>query len=1165
MSTVSPELAPLDAPTLIEASAGTGKTHTITTYFVRGIVELGLMPDQILVVTYTKAATSELRLRCRKRLLQALALLEESCSEPDPLYEIVSRSAERLGRFELENTLRHALAQMDQAAIQTIHGFCQHLLQAHPLLFGIDFDFEVAEDVSSIYTELADDFWVSDLYDKPEWLMAALAERRIDSESLAKLAQVAAMPGIQIIGPEPKDFDEELFERGLALRREAGQLWAKDRDAIHEILIHHEGLNRQFYKREAIESKWVPALDSFFDDARLQSPPSFFSRLARGSMTMKKGFAEPTHPFFDSCAELWEVHEQIRPILEHAVFCFQQRFLEFVRGHARRRRNEGAVLTYDDLLTTVYAPLNPCRKEEPSLDRDSIVSTISKAYPLALVDEFQDTDSVQYGIFRAIYGEGSAVYVGDPKQAIYAFRGADVFSYMDAVADVGQRVHRLTTNRRSDPGMVRAVNTLFSYRELPFALEGIGFEDAIPHERANRSSLNPSMEVILLGEKDLQGSLALAVAPTAANEIAHLLGSNAQIDERLLAPDDVAVLCRSNNQAIEVTRALRALKIPASLDGDSSVLNTEIASDVRVVLEAASMPGDSPAVRRALLTPLLGVTPQELANMNDEDWSRWVSQFHAWSEMWHAQGVLRFLEDVLRSTGAETRIAKRPSARRELTDLLHIEELLLRGERERDRDPIALAQWFRRLDRGSTEDGMVAYEDLQQRPDAEAGAVRVSTIHKSKGLEYGVVYCPFTWNDASLWRFERAALKFHDERGNIKLDLGSDRREAHASSSEREALSEAIRLLYVAVTRAKHRCTVFWGRAPTWKPSALAYLLLGDRGLGKPSEAEMRASLDALANASGGTVGWRSPTPARAPERQGESALTGLSTPEQARLFELAPRIGSFTSMTGQNEKIPDPRADAPTANAPPALFAELPGGARTGLLLHSILEVADFAKLESSETGLLIERQLRAYGFDPSLVAAVQRDLGAVGSTPLTPGPGSPRLIDLPRDRQLRELEFTLCVDRPDLVSLAKLLRQHGAPEAATGYHERLAEVSGQTLQRFLRGYIDLVFEWRGRWYIADYKSNLLSAYEPAVITEAAQREHYLLQAQLYAAAAHRYLSQRVPQYEPERHWGGALLLFLRGMRGSGHAGSSVFFDRQPAVLVRAVDRWLGGSSGSR
>jgi exodeoxyribonuclease V beta subunit len=595
------------------------------------------------------------------------------------------------------------------------------------------------------------------------------------------------------------------------------------------------------------------------------------------------------------------------------------------------------------------------------------------------------------------------------------------------------------------------------------------------------------------------------------------------------------------------------------------VLNTEIASELRVVLEAALMPGDSPAVRRALLTPLLGVSPQELAAMNDEHWSDWVSRFHAWNQIWHGQGVVRFLEDVLRSTGAETRIARRPSARRELTDLLHIEELLLRGERERRRDPIALAQWFRRLDQGATDDGAVAYEDLQQRPDAETGAVRVSTIHKSKGLEYGVVYCPFVWNDASLWSFERSALKFHDEHRNIKLDLGSDRREAHASASGREALSEAIRLLYVAVTRAKHRCTLFWGRVPIWKSSALAYVLLGDRGLRKPPEHEMRESLDELAADSGGTIRWRAPTPGPAPQGQREGPALLLRIPEQARFFDHAPRIASFTSMTGQAEKTPDPRTDVPTAGASLALFAELPGGVRTGLLLHSILELADLTNLESPQTGLLIERQLKAYGFDPSLVTSVQRDVATVGSTPLTLEPESPRLIDLPDGRHLRELEFTLCVERLDLAFLAELFRQHGAPKAAPGYPERLAEVSGRTLQRFLRGYIDLLFEWQGRWYVADYKSNILSAYEPALITEAVQREHYLLQAQLYTAAAHRYLSQRLPQYEPERDWGGALLLFLRGMRGPQHAGSGIFFDRQPSALLRSIDRWLGGASGSR
>ena len=460
--------------------------------------------------------------------------------------------------------------------------------------------------------------------------------------------------------------------------------------------------------------------------------------------------------------------------------------------------------------------------------------------------------------------------------------------------------------------------------------------------------------------------------------------------------------------------------------------------------------------------------------------------------------------------------------------------------------------------------GELAQEELQQRPDAESGAVRICTIHKSKGLEYGIVYCPFTWGDAGLRGFDSTAVKFHDEHRRIKLDLGSPERDEHRSRSEREAMSDALRLLYVAVTRAKHRCTLFWGPASSWKSSALRYLLHGDEGFEALGEDELREAVTALAAGSNGAIEARPPHEAQASPLGVETPEAQLATRTLIRSFSHAARLASFTSLTGHDEKTPSPRTGPAPANAEPGLFASLPGGARTGLLLHSILEHSDFAKLDGVEAEEPIERQLRASGFDPTLVEEVRRDLGAVARTPLTANPDAPRLIDLPSNRQLRELEFTLRVDRPKLVGLAALMKQHGAPAAAPRYYERLAEVSSQTLQRFLRGYIDLMFEWQGRWYVADYKSNTLPTYAPEAVNEAVQREHYLLQAQLYTAAAHRYLKQRVQDYDPEIHWGGALFLFLRGMKGPEVAGSSVFFDRQPAELLRAVDDWLGGGNES-
>lgn len=1165
MSTVSPQLISLDAPTLVEASAGTGKTFTITTYFVRAILEHDLSPEQILVLTYTKAATAELRARARERITEAIGLLDTDAGNADVLYGVVAKAVERLGRGNVAKRLKTALGNMDRAAILTIHGFCQRLLQDYPLLFGIDFDFEVSEDDTSMHSDVAVDFWTTALYDAPDWLLRALESEKVNTKQLAQLAKVASMPGVGILGPEPSKLDEDALERWLRIRHEAAELWRTHRAEVLDILLNDEDLDGRQYQKRTVTNKWCVELDDFFAKTRFRFPPSFMHRLAQGRMLTKAAGKEPIHPFFEACGRFWEVHESLVPSFNHAVFAFRERFIEFARDRARSRRENKAIFTFDDLLATVYAPFDPSQAHDSAFEPEVIADTVATAYPLALVDEFQDTDPVQYGILRAIYGESSAVYVGDPKQAIYAFRGADVFSYLGAVKDVGDRKHSLTTNWRSDPGVVHAINTLFSRQERPFILDGIGMEHAVPNHEENRSSFDAGMELVFLDRSLLGGPIAEAVAPIVADEIALLLDSNEQIENRPVEPDDIAVLCRSNIQALAVTGALRALGVPVSLDGGSSVMGTEIASDLSAVLEAVLLPGDTSLVRRALLTPLIGISPYELSTMTDELWSDWVSRFREWKDTWHSQGVVRFVEDMLRSTGAETRIARRPLARRTLTDLLHVEELLMRGERERRRNPVALMQWFRRLKEDRTSDDAITKQELQQRPDAESGAVRVSTIHNSKGLEYAIVYCPFTTNDAALRGFDCSAVKFHDEQRNIKIDLGSKEQDKHRRISEDEALSEALRLLYVAITRAKYRCTLFWGPGYNWQSSALAYLLHGRPVPAKMTQRDMEAAVEELAASSSGAVGWRFAHTQQAAPREREAPTRPLTARAQTRSFTHAPRIASFTSLTGHDEKTPGPRASAVEVGPVPALFSDLPGGVRTGLLLHSILEHANFQELGGEETRGLIERELRGFGFDTSLATAIQADLRSVGSTRLTPDLDGPRLVDLPKGTQLRELEFTLFVDRPRLADLAALLKEHGAPSAAPAYYERLGEVSSQRLQRFLRGYIDLMFEWQGRWYVADYKSNTLPAYDRAATSEAVQREHYLLQAQLYTAAAQRYLKQRVPGYDPETNWGGALFLFLRGMRASTRPGASVFFDRQPAELLKAVDLWLGGGGNAR
>lgn len=1151
MSALPAELAPLDTSTLVEASAGTGKTYTITTYFVRAILERDLSPEQILVVTYTNAATAELRARTRKRIVQALAFLHDAGGDGDALHGAVAKARAELGDAEVERRLRSALGRMDQAAILTIHGFCQRLLQEHPLAFGVDFELEVAESPSALYEMLAADFWVTALHDAPPWLHQVLADRNIGTKYLTDLAKVATMPGVNVIGPSRVTVDPSAIDEVLELHWAAGELWTSDRDDVLQ-LLRDDGLKRGSYRETTIRAKWIPELEDYFRAPTLKAPPKdFFDRLCPRHMRVKKDHEAPSHPFFDACGALASAHERVRPMLDYAAHEVELRFLEFVRRRSKARRDDEGLYAFDDLLTSVHQALVPPVEGARTPQADRARAMVRHTYPLALVDEFQDTDSVQYAIFRAIYGDASTAYVGDPKQAIYAFRGADVYSYLQAAADVQARF-TLRTNRRSDPDLVRAVNLLFSRQVRPFLIDGIGFDPANAHESANRSTLQPPIDIVFLDAEDAAKSEK--VASIVANEIALRLASDARVDRRPISPGDVAVLCRSNRQAIAVTEALRQQQVPASLDGDSSVLDTDVAKDLRAVLEATLLPGDSPAVRRALLTSIVGVSPYELSAMEDATWTSWVLRFREWNESWHQHGVLRFLRQVLEHTEAEKRFAKRRRAHRDLTDLAHVQELLLRGEREYRRDPVALMQWFRRLFDPSSEHRMAEREELQQRPDADSGAVRVTTIHKSKGLEYGVVYCPFTWNDASLFKFDRRAVKFHDEHGRFFIDLGSEDRDTHLEQSEREALSEALRLMYVAATRAEHQLTLFWGCHKRWKTSALAYLLHGpDRDL---EEDEMRAEVERFADGSGGLVGCRSPCPERAALHAGSAPHAPRVARKVTRRFDLTPRTTSFTSLTGSEEKVPGPAV--PDTTSP--LFATLPGGTRTGLFLHAVLERVELDPLGAADTHALVEKQLGLFGFDTAMTAEVRHDLETAASTPLRRDGSLPALVDLPRARQLRELEFSLAVGKPRLGELAAILERHGAPESAPSYHEHLSRVTGDRLRGLLRGYIDLFFEWNGRWYVADYKSNRLPAYDLGSVVDAVTRDHYVLQGLLYSAAAHRFLRARIADYDPSTQWGGTLFLFLRGMEGTAAPGAGVFFDRQSPSLLDAIDDWLGG-----
>jgi exodeoxyribonuclease V beta subunit len=373
-------------------------------------------------------------------------------------------------------------------------------------------------------------------------------------------------------------------------------------------------------------------------------------------------------------------------------------------------------------------------------------------------------------------------------------------------------------------------------------------------------------------------------------------------------------------------------------------------------------------------------------------------------------------------------------------------------------------------------------------------------------------------------------------------------------------MSEALRLLYVAVTRAKHRCALVWGRASGFTSSALGYAIHGDSLSTKMTEEQLLDEVGQLAQSSGGVIGCRPPRPqASRMTRRGSGAV--LQAKRAIRTYDRSPRVGSFTSITGHDGEAPAARVPALREKHEDHLFANLPGGTRTGLLLHSILEEVDFSALDGEATRRIVEQQLRAHALSASLTPEVQRDLVLVGATPFSARDDAPTLARLDRQRQLRELQFTMGAGHSRVEELAALLRKHGA----RSYADRLAELHVKSLQSFLRGYVDLVFEWDGRWYVADYKSNMLPRYDAAELRETVEREHYSLQALLYSAAIQRYLRQRIPDFDAASRWGGAMFLFLRGMKGPGALGEGVLVDRLSPELLESLDAWLGGIDESR
>ncbi len=1142
-------LAPLPHGHLaIEASAGTGKTYTLAALATRFLAERDISTSDLLVVTFTRAAASELRTRVRDRIAQALAHLHlDDPPTGDPLLEHLWSSDRELRRGRLER----AVTEFDAATITTIHGFATQVLATLGVSSGADPDAVLVDDSAQLAAECCADALTA----------AALGDIELpNSRTLIKRTRTAINIADLRLGPGPGD---------------------------------------------------VPA--------------------------------DP--------ADVLRVELMSRAI-----------------SSMRDRRRAVGTLSFDDVLVELRRALS-----DPS-----VAGLLRNRFRVALIDEFQDTDPVQWAIFKAVFPNPadtatSLVLVGDPKQSIYSFRGADVHTYLSAAHGGPSRPPSLRTNWRSDGAVLESISALF--RGVSFGDDRIRFSDvAAAPDHQDRRIVGatgvplPALDVRLAIGRDIKrnksgiasGEAKAAIVADLVERVRDLL-DNARIPDdsepggtRAVEPSDIAVLMRSNEDASSVRNALLQQGVPAVLSRGASVLESPAATQWRWLLDAMARPADPARARTFALSWFGGRSPDWVASADDDDLVEIQERLSSWVGVLVDDGAAEFRRRLWAESDVVATVLAHPDGDRELTDLDHIAELLATGQGSEHQSVAALRSI---LDAPKPEEVSADFdrEQTARRVESEALAVRVMTVWVAKGLEFPIVCVPTMWSAPS----GDVIVPDEDRGTGARLfDVASRAWPDKTSHSQRRALADAeqlgenLRLLYVALTRAIHQTIVWWTPVSTASRAGLTRVLFARDDHGRldpelfgaakcqiPDDDTALSTVAAIATNAGDTmrcaVHGHPERPAVPWSRESQrSEMPSLELAVPHRQPDRSTRRWSFTAITSsgahRSEDPTDPsggdagaadEADrdaaaqlepgdsitepaAPVADHPGAL-SMLPAGASFGTLVHSVLENTDFSSpVLSDELQEHVGMQVRQRPLDLSPrhpdgtrgtptegVSLLVRGLVDAIRTPLGPLFDHRRLLDVPKSDRLDEMAFDLRLGGSGAAAtgleLGAVMERHLTPsdlfdsqplhpwaqELAKGRHHVV-------LAGHLTGSIDSVMRVRGedgvpRFVVVDYKTNRLTPrghvvsnddYSPHALATAMADHDYPLQALLYSVALHRYLRWRLPGYEPQVHLGGVAYLFVRGMVGESTplvdgVPHGVFSWKVPHGLVVELSELLDGS----
>ncbi|MDT8445374.1 MAG: exodeoxyribonuclease V subunit beta [bacterium] len=1192
---------------LVEASAGTGKTYAITGLVLRLLLE-GESPlrlEQILVVSFTDASTKELVGRVSTRLREALAAFESNQAPPQDVLitELLERFADQ--RELARKRLALALRSMDDARIFTIHGFCRRQLSDFSFQSGQAFDAELLPDVNPVLLQVCYDFWAKASVELPRSSFDYLQFCKYSAEALlVYLRKIRSHAQLEI--PNLKEPTLPSLER---LGRLFTQLSAQfNPDQLGKILTH-SSLNGNVYRKATVAGlleelpQWVQGQGAKWPVRSIRLDLCGATKL---QAAVKKDKVLPDLPAFCETADAYLAEEEtLNQQFGQWERWFRQQFILEAQKAVEVYMDRAALLCFDDLLIRLDRALAGASGE--ALAQRS-------GYQAALIDEFQDTDPLQYRIFTRLFErEGRGLFlIGDPKQAIYAFRGADVFAYHQATASA-QRYH-MDVNWRSDPGVITALNGLYNWSKKPLEpterarqIQGpfhFGFINyPVVRAQAEKNRLishRPDYKPVTLhfqtktdqpdhgkNKSSIQKDWARREFPSrVATQVLELLQSDSQLvlagqPPRRLMPKDIALLVRENKQGQDLQEALAQCGIPTVFLGNQGLYQTDEARDFQRLLVALIEPRRIDKLMAALAGYFFGLNNQQLAAIRQDDAQllQWQSRQFRWAQLWREEGFAAMAGALLEEAEIGPRLMAFSDGRRRWSNLL---QLIQRLQSETSRGHQGPLELLRLLERCISGEESKKEEVLA---DTDSQAVTILTIHKSKGLEYPVVFLPYLWN--GLDNSKRGDLPVttyhHPEDDRLCLSLG-DAPEPQNWAFEEE-FAESLRLLYVALTRAQYQVHLYFGPIGNWWASPLGYLIL--RPQFDDGATDLAKLLKEYALEMDGESLW-SLLEERAAGIEDSLGLVPLVPGPKGRYlppktgpqklahwpFERHPdpfyRIGSYSSLikkaapayaqeTGV-DRDGEVLETSPATGAIP--LARFPKGAKAGDFFHHFFENLDFAAADKEAIQVQMKRSLKLHHFEVEAWLEPLSDWAETAlKTPLSGELGS--LGQIAANDRLAEMEFTLPLQRSVLKAqgLAQVFKEH----LSEPYGELIAQLGFVPIRGYLKGFVDLFFRQKDRYYLLDYKSNHLGGdfadYTGVSLEEQMCSHHYHLQAWLYCLAAHRHLKARLPGYHYDQHFGGAYYLFLRGLGGG--SGSGIHFQRPSLAALTALETLLCGAEG--